>query len=129
MKVVVSGAGRMGTYLASLLSKRGVDVILVDSDVRKLQVAAPRMDVATRVGCAQDWKLLSELAEWQPDLYLAMTDNDEANLVSCSIAKTLGYPRTVERPDGKILTVYYFNDHKDQERYIAATIWDPGIAQ
>ncbi|HUQ92024.1 MAG TPA: sialidase family protein [Bryobacteraceae bacterium] len=37
----------------------------------------------------------------------------------------LGYPRTVQRADGKIVTVYYFNDHKDQERYIAATIWDP----
>ncbi len=37
----------------------------------------------------------------------------------------LGYPRTVQRSDGKIVTVYYFNDHQDQERYIAATIWDP----
>jgi Neuraminidase (sialidase) len=38
----------------------------------------------------------------------------------------LGYPRTVERPDGKIVTIYYHNDHPDKERYIAATIWDPG---
>jgi hypothetical protein len=38
----------------------------------------------------------------------------------------LGYPRTVQRPDGKIVTVYYFNDASDQERYIGATIWDPG---
>lgn len=38
----------------------------------------------------------------------------------------LGYPRTVQRADGKIVTVYYFNDQPDQERYIAATIWDPG---
>ena len=37
----------------------------------------------------------------------------------------LGYPRTVQRADGKIVTVYYFNDRADQERYIAATIWDP----
>jgi len=37
----------------------------------------------------------------------------------------LGYPRTVQRADGKIVTVYYFNDHKDEERYIAATIWSP----
>ena len=39
----------------------------------------------------------------------------------------LGYPRTVQRADGKIVTVYYFNDAKDSERYIAATIWDPGL--
>jgi hypothetical protein len=39
----------------------------------------------------------------------------------------LGYPRSVQRADGKVVTVYYYNDHKDTERYIAATIWDPGI--
>jgi len=38
----------------------------------------------------------------------------------------LGYPRTVQRPDGKIVTIYYYNDASDQERYIGATIWDPG---
>lgn len=37
----------------------------------------------------------------------------------------LGYPRTVERPDGKLVTVYYFNDKSDSYRHIAATIWDP----
>lgn len=36
----------------------------------------------------------------------------------------LGYTRTVQRPDGKLVTVYYFNDHKDTERYIGATIWE-----
>ena len=38
----------------------------------------------------------------------------------------LGYPRTVQRADGKIVTVYYFNDSTAPERYIEATIWDPG---
>jgi len=38
----------------------------------------------------------------------------------------LGYPRTVQRADGKIVTVYYFNNAADQERYIGATTWDPG---
>jgi len=37
----------------------------------------------------------------------------------------LGYPRTVQRPDGKLVTMYYFNDDPQRERYIAATIWDP----
>ncbi|MCD6506233.1 exo-alpha-sialidase [Candidatus Poribacteria bacterium] len=37
----------------------------------------------------------------------------------------LGYPRTVQRSDGKIVTLYYFNDHPEGERYIAATIWEP----
>lgn len=37
----------------------------------------------------------------------------------------VGYPRTVQQADGRVVTVYYFNDHADGERYIAATIWEP----
>ena len=37
----------------------------------------------------------------------------------------IGYPRAVERPDGKIVVVYYYNDTADSERYIAATVWKP----
>ena len=38
----------------------------------------------------------------------------------------LGYPRTVQRPDGKCITVYYFHHPDQQERFIGCTIWDPG---
>jgi hypothetical protein len=37
----------------------------------------------------------------------------------------IGYPRTVQRADGRLVTIYYFNDQPDGERYIAATIWTP----
>ena len=37
----------------------------------------------------------------------------------------LGYPRSVQRSDGKMVTIYYFNDHPYGERYLAATIWSP----
>ncbi|MCC6154965.1 MAG: exo-alpha-sialidase [Candidatus Hydrogenedentes bacterium] len=37
----------------------------------------------------------------------------------------LGYPRSVQRPDGKVVTCIYFNDATAKERYIAATIWNP----
>lgn len=40
--------------------------------------------------------------------------------------RDLGYPRSVQRRDGKIVTVYYFHDEPAGPRYIAATIWDPG---
>ncbi len=38
----------------------------------------------------------------------------------------LGYPRTLERPDGKLVTAYYFNTDEAAERFIGATVWDPG---
>lgn len=42
-------------------------------------------------------------------------------------SRDLGYPRTVQRPDGKIVTIYYFHDKTGVDRTIQATIWDPGI--
>ena len=41
-------------------------------------------------------------------------------------AADVGYVRSIIRPDGKIVAVYYYNDRSSPERYIAATIWDPG---
>jgi hypothetical protein len=41
-------------------------------------------------------------------------------------APDLGYPRSVVRPDGKIVTVYYFNDDVHNERFLEAVIWNPG---
>ena len=37
----------------------------------------------------------------------------------------IGYPRTVQRPDGAVVTAYYYNDHPEGERYVAATLWKP----
>ena len=52
---------------------------------------------------------------WSPELSLR---NDGA-------AWDLGYVRTALRPDGKLVTIYYFNDKSRKERYIAGTIWSP----
>lgn len=57
------------------------------------------------------------------------TWSDEMILRSDGRSWDLGYPRTVQRPDGRIVTVYYFNDHRAKERYIAATIWEPGSSR
>ena len=37
----------------------------------------------------------------------------------------LGYPRTMQRPDGKLVTVYYYNTASSKERFVASTIWQP----
>jgi hypothetical protein len=53
---------------------------------------------------------------WGPELVLRNDGN----------TTDMGYPRTVQRPDGKVVTVYYFADGKEgPERFIAATIWTP----
>jgi hypothetical protein len=51
--------------------------------------------------------------------------SDDIILRSDAVDWDLGYTRSVQRPDGRIVTVYYYNDAKSTERYIAATIWTP----
>jgi hypothetical protein len=54
------------------------------------------------------------------------TWSDEIVLRSGGGAWDLGYTRSLQRPDGKIVTIYYFNNRPDSERYIGATVWEPG---
>ena len=53
------------------------------------------------------------------------TWDEEITLRGQGGGRDLGYPRSAQRSDGLIVTVYYFQDEPDGDRYIAATIWDP----
>lgn len=97
LNVVVVGAGGVGRHLAAMLAKEEYNVILVDRDRVKLEEAAWNLDCAIRHGSGTDWQLLDDLLELSPAVLVAATNDDEANLVSCSIAKHLGYPRTIAR--------------------------------
>ena len=97
MNIVIIGAGSVGRYIAAMFAKKQYNVILVDKNGKKLQEAAWQMDAATRQGSGTDLKLLEDLLEFSPDLFIALTNDDESNLVACSIAKNLGYPKTIAR--------------------------------
>lgn len=53
-----------------------------------------------------------------------MTWGDEIHLRDDGAGRDIGYPQTVLRPDGKLVTIYYYHNAPDPERYIAATIWE-----
>jgi trk system potassium uptake protein len=97
MNIVIVGAGEIGRYIADILSKGQHNITLIDPNSKVLEEIAFNLDVATRVGSGTDWQLLDDLLEFSPHLLIALTHDDEVNLVSCSIAKNLGYPRTVAR--------------------------------
>lgn len=97
MTIVIVGAGDVGRYIASILSKEQHNIILIDKDPKILEGASVNMDIAVRQGSGTDWQLLDDLMELSPNLLIALTKEDEVNLVCCSIAKHLGYPRTVAR--------------------------------
>ncbi len=97
MNIVIVGASEAGLYLAALLSKQKHNVILIDQNGEKLQEQSWQMDVAIQEGSGTDWKLLNHILEAEPHLFIALTNKDEDNLVACSMAKNLGYPKTIAR--------------------------------
>lgn len=97
MNIVILGAGEKGAYLAHILSQEKHSVIVIDKDAEKLIKISEEADVATIKGYGARWQVLDNLIEHNPDLFIAMTGYDEINLISCAIAKNLGYPQTVAR--------------------------------
>ncbi len=97
MNIVILGAGTIGSYLAAKLAEEEHNVIVIDRDPKALEKLSRCADVATRLGCGTDWRLLEELTEVSPQFFIAMSSDDETNLVACTIAKNLGYGKTVAR--------------------------------
>lgn len=99
MKIVIAGAGEVGTHLAKLLSTEGQDVILVDSEESKLQVVDSNYNLMTYTGSPTAFKTLKAVDIKDTDLYIAVTPFETRNIVSCSMAKGLGARKTVARID------------------------------
>jgi trk system potassium uptake protein len=97
MNIVIVGAGQTGRYISEILSKEDHNVLLVDINPKRLEQASWNSDIGTREGSGVDWQLLDNLLEYSPELLVALTDDDSTNLVCCSTAKNLGYPRTIAR--------------------------------
>ncbi|MBS0615279.1 MAG: Trk system potassium transporter TrkA [Verrucomicrobia bacterium] len=97
MNIVILGAGSVGSYLATVLSQEEHNVIIIDHSPEALEKMSRSADVATRLGSGTDWRLLEDLLEFSPHLFIAMSSDDTTNLVACTLAKNLGYPKTIAR--------------------------------
>jgi len=97
MHIVILGAGKSGSYVASALSQEGHNVVLIDKDAKILEKASRESDIATLHAAFPDWQLFQDLLENRPHLFFAATGDDETNLVACSVAKNLGFPKTIAR--------------------------------
>ncbi len=97
MKIVIVGAGEVGTHLARMLSKENHDIILMDEDPENLQRISSQVDLLAVNGFANSFQDLSDAGVASADLFIAVTPIEDRNIVSCLIAKDLGAKRTVAR--------------------------------
>lgn len=97
MKIVIVGAGEVGTHLAKMLSKEKHDIVLLDDTPEKLQQIANQVDLLTVSGSANSFQDLREAGSAKADLFIAVTPYEERNIFACIIAKDMGAKKTVAR--------------------------------
>jgi len=97
MKVVIAGAGEVGTHLAKMLSKEDHDIVLLDDTPEKLEKISAEVDLLTVTGSAHSFEDLKETGLAKADLFIAVTPYEERNVLACSMAKFLGVGRTIAR--------------------------------
>jgi trk system potassium uptake protein TrkA len=97
MKVVIAGAGEVGTHLAKMLSKENHEIVLLDEDKDKLEKLANQVDLLTVTGAANSINDLKESGIAKADLFIAVTPYESRNILACILAKDLGAKKTLAR--------------------------------
>jgi trk system potassium uptake protein TrkA len=100
MLVVIAGCGRVGSDLAKSLSEDGHDVSVIAADQERLSRLGDSFNGRTEVGLPYDVKTLRRADIEFADAFVAVTPNDNANLMAVQVAKKVfGVPRTIARLD------------------------------
>lgn len=99
MKIVIAGAGEVGTHLAKLLSREEQDITLLDRDRSRLEALDARYNLLTVVGSPVSFSALRAAGVEKAELFIAVTPYETDNVVACEIAKSFGAQKTVARID------------------------------
>ena len=99
MKIIIAGAGAVGTHLAKLLSREKQDIILMDEDEEKLGRMGNNFDLMTVNVSPTSISGLKEAGVAGADLFIAVTPNESQNMTACMLATNLGAKKTVARID------------------------------
>ncbi|MCE3000207.1 MAG: Trk system potassium transporter TrkA [Betaproteobacteria bacterium] len=89
MRIVILGAGRVGSSVAENLVSEANDITVVDTDTERLRMLQDRLDLRTVTGNAGHPEVLARAGARDADLILAVTQSDETNLVACKLAATM----------------------------------------
>ena len=99
MKIIIGGAGAVGTHLSELLSNEKQDIILMDEDKDKLSAMDSNFDLMTVCASPTSIMALKNAGVSDADLFIAVTPEESRNMTACMIATNLGAKKTVARID------------------------------
>jgi len=94
MKIIILGAGQVGSSVAENLVNEANDITVVDTDANRLALLQDRLDIRTIEGEASHPQVLERAGAEDADMILAVTNSDEINMVACQVAYTLFHTPT-----------------------------------
>lgn len=97
MDIIVAGCGKIGTVLIESLSAEGHNITAVDISQEILEKTITTYDVRGVSGSCAAYETLSEAEAEKADIFIAVTDSDELNMLSCFFARKLGAKHTIAR--------------------------------
>lgn len=99
MKIVIAGAGEVGSHLAKMLSNESNDITVIDSDQERLEALRTNTDVITVEGNPSAIRTLQEAGAADADLFIAVnpSESQDVNIVSAMLAKKLGSKKATAR--------------------------------
>lgn len=97
MKIIIGGAGAVGTHLAKLLSGERQDIILMDEDLEKLNKMENNFDLMTVCASPTSIQGLKNTGIGDADLFIAVLPEESRNMTACMLARNLGAKKTVAR--------------------------------
>lgn len=99
MRIVIAGAGAVGTHLAKMLSADKENVVLIDESEEKLGKLDTSFDLQTIVGDPTKISALKDAGVSDAGLFVAVTPDESRNITSCILAHYLGAAKTIARID------------------------------
>lgn len=97
MRIIVVGAGAVGSYLAERFSTEGQDVVVIESDPARAGEMQSRLDALVVTGNGASAATIEQAGADETDLLVAVSSSDAVNVLACNAAAKLGIPRTVAR--------------------------------
>jgi len=102
--IIIIGAGEVGYNLAKILSYENHDIVLVEKDAERLKRASDNLDIQVLAGNASSPNLLLQAGLKKADMLVAVTNNDEVNLISSMIANQVNVPKKIVRVKNREFT-------------------------
>jgi trk system potassium uptake protein TrkA len=97
MRIVIVGAGAVGSYLAEKLAYEGQDVVVIESDAERAAIAQSEIDCLVINGNGASARTLEEAGLGDADLLIAVSSSDAVNVLACAAGTKLDIPRKVAR--------------------------------